>query len=176
MLADPHLTVPHYVPDSRRTLSRHEHQAAESPSPIATRTATASRSAPSRITPSSTRSSTRSLESDIVSMETLGHHEFTLLPLHREALRRPPRGSRAPTAGNAALVNTNAFEQFSFLYSASGPTTASEYVRVLGLDRNKRTSPLDSQRVRHRTGELRQVQGCGPCVRTGHLDAGADAA
>ncbi len=40
--------------------------------------------------------------------------------------------------GNAALVNTNAFEQFSFLFYADRPSDGAEYVRVLGLIRNKR--------------------------------------
>lgn len=41
--------------------------------------------------------------------------------------------------GNAALVNTNAFEQFSFLYREAKPDEGVEYVRVLGLMKNKRT-------------------------------------
>jgi hypothetical protein len=42
--------------------------------------------------------------------------------------------------GNAALVNTNTFEQFSFLYQADKPTDRNEYVRVLGVLKNKRVS------------------------------------
>ncbi|MDR6572473.1 hypothetical protein J2X60_001113 [Curtobacterium sp. 320] len=40
--------------------------------------------------------------------------------------------------GNAALVNTNAFEQFSFLYHATQPEDKHDYVRVLGLVKNRR--------------------------------------
>lgn len=40
--------------------------------------------------------------------------------------------------GNAALVNTNAFEQFSLLYHEDKPSDGVEYVRVLGLIKNKR--------------------------------------
>jgi hypothetical protein len=37
-------------------------------------------------------------------------------------------------------VNTNTFEQFSFLYHADKPTDGREYVRVLGVVKNKRGS------------------------------------
>ncbi len=42
--------------------------------------------------------------------------------------------------GNEALVSTNAFDQFSFLYFAERPDDGQKYVRVLGLDGKKRTS------------------------------------
>ena len=50
---------------------------------------------------------------------------------HPEALGLRP-------VGNAALVNTNAFEQFSFLYHAEKPSDADKYVQVLGVIKNKR--------------------------------------
>ena len=37
-------------------------------------------------------------------------------------------------------MNTNAFEQFSFLYHDERPHDGHEYVRVLGLDGKKRAS------------------------------------
>ncbi len=40
--------------------------------------------------------------------------------------------------GNTALVNTNTFEQFSFLYCAGRPSDGHEYTQVLGLIKNKR--------------------------------------
>lgn len=40
--------------------------------------------------------------------------------------------------GNAALVNTNAFEQFSFLYHEDRPNDDHDYVQVLGLIQNRR--------------------------------------
>lgn len=40
--------------------------------------------------------------------------------------------------GNTALVNTNAFEQFAFLYSADQPGDGDEYVQLLGIIKNKR--------------------------------------
>jgi hypothetical protein len=50
---------------------------------------------------------------------------------HPEALKLRPEG-------NTALVNTNAFEQFSFLFYATRPTDGHEYVQVLGVIKNKR--------------------------------------
>lgn len=40
--------------------------------------------------------------------------------------------------GNAALINTNAFEQFSFLYHEDHPKDGHDYVQVLGLIQNRR--------------------------------------
>jgi hypothetical protein len=40
--------------------------------------------------------------------------------------------------GNAALVNTNTFDQFSFLYYAEKPSDGDEYVQILGVIKNKR--------------------------------------
>lgn len=40
--------------------------------------------------------------------------------------------------GNTALVNTNAFEQFAFLYHADMPADGNEYVRVYGLAERSR--------------------------------------
>lgn len=42
--------------------------------------------------------------------------------------------------GNAALVSTNTFEQFGFLYYESPPLDGQDYVEVLGLIQNKRFS------------------------------------
>ena len=40
--------------------------------------------------------------------------------------------------GNASLVNTNAFELFSFIYFNEKPSDGNDYVRVLGVIKNKR--------------------------------------
>lgn len=50
---------------------------------------------------------------------------------HPQALELRPEG-------NAALVNTNAFELFSFLFHEFQPVDGYEYVQVLGLIKNKR--------------------------------------
>ncbi|MBS1906947.1 MAG: Eco57I restriction-modification methylase domain-containing protein [Actinobacteria bacterium] len=44
--------------------------------------------------------------------------------------------------GNAALINTNAFDQFSSVFFSSNPGDGHEYVQVLGLVRNKRHTRL----------------------------------
>ena len=90
MLADAHLTVPHYVPNSDDLFPGTDHQGRHrrhlpglrraKVEPIGTFT---------RISRSSTRSSTRCVESEH-RLDRVGDHQFTLLPLHREALRRPP--------------------------------------------------------------------------------------
>ena len=49
-----------------------------------------------------------------------------------------PRRSHC-AEGNTALVNTNAFELFSFLYHDEKPSDGNEYVRLLGYQ-NKRAS------------------------------------
>jgi hypothetical protein len=41
--------------------------------------------------------------------------------------------------GNTALVNTNAFEQFAFLYHSDKPADGNEYVRVYGLAERTRS-------------------------------------
>lgn len=49
-----------------------------------------------------------------------------------------PEAAALRPEGNAALVNTNAFEQFSFLYHADEPADGNVYVRILGVIKNKR--------------------------------------
>ncbi len=50
---------------------------------------------------------------------------------HPEALQLRPEG-------NKALVNTNTFEQFSFLFHETEPADSHTYVQVLGVIKNKR--------------------------------------
>lgn len=50
---------------------------------------------------------------------------------HPDALAMRPEG-------NSALVNTNTFEQFEFLYAEADPSDGHDYVQVLGLIKNKR--------------------------------------
>ncbi|MCK6067616.1 MULTISPECIES: Eco57I restriction-modification methylase domain-containing protein [Microbacterium] len=49
-----------------------------------------------------------------------------------------PEASALRPDGNAALVNTNAFEQFSFLYHSDEPADGAGYVRILGVIKNRR--------------------------------------
>ncbi|MBV9292828.1 MAG: hypothetical protein JO222_10305, partial [Frankiales bacterium] len=52
---------------------------------------------------------------------------------HPEALALRPEGNRA-------LVNTNAFEQFSFIYYVDKPNDGNDYVQLLGVIKNKRAA------------------------------------
>ena len=77
-------------------------------------------------------------ESGTAFLETLGitssrSYRYTdkLYEDHPEALALRPEG-------NTALVNTNAFELFSFLYHDEKPSDGNEYVRLLGVIKNRR--------------------------------------
>jgi hypothetical protein len=138
MLADPHLTVPHYVPNSDELFPgtiinggiavtyRDEDYDGE---PIGTFTHF----------PELDTILHKVLESDTVSMES----EITTSRSYRYTAKlyddNPDARALRP-AGNEALVSTNAFEQFSFLYISEPPKDGQSYVRVLGLDGKKRTS------------------------------------
>ncbi|BDZ48257.1 hypothetical protein GCM10025867_04980 [Frondihabitans sucicola] len=50
---------------------------------------------------------------------------------HPEAMALRPEG-------NSALINTNTFEQFSSIYHVEKPADADEYVRILGVIKNRR--------------------------------------
>lgn len=136
MLADAHLTVPIYARDSSELFPGTKIRAgivvtyrdeSRVGAPIGTFTAF----------PELNTILHKVLESGAVSLETLGitssrSYRYTekLYEDHPEALELRPEG-------NAALVNTNAFEQFSFLYHVEQPSD-DEYVRLLGVIRNKR--------------------------------------
>lgn len=138
MLADPHLTVPHYVPDSDElfpgtiinggiavTYRDEDHEG----DPIGT----------FAHYPELTTILHKVGESDTVSMEA----DITSSRSYRYTAKlyddNPDARALRP-AGNEALVSTNAFEQFSFLYFDERPVDGQSYVRVLGLDGKKRTS------------------------------------
>lgn len=138
MLADPHLTVPHYVPNSDELFPgtiinggiaityRDEDHDGE---PIGTFTHY----------PELDTILHKVLESAIVSMES----DITSSRSYRYTAKlyddNPDARALRP-AGNEALISTNAFEQFSFLYLSERPDDGRSYVRVLGLDGKKRTS------------------------------------
>jgi hypothetical protein len=138
MLADPHLTVSHYVPDSDELFPgtiinggiavtyRDEDRAGE---PIGT----------FAHYPELNTILQKVVDSDITSMES----SITSSRSYRYTAKlyddNPDARALRP-AGNEALVSTNAFEQFSFLYLVERPVDDQSYVRVLGLDGKKRTS------------------------------------
>ncbi|MNS57230.1 Eco57I restriction-modification methylase [compost metagenome] len=138
MLADPHLTVPLYVPNSDELFPgtfinggiavtyRDEDLEGE---PIGTFTHY----------PELDTILHKILEAGIVSMES----DITSSRSYRYTAKLyddypDARALRPP--GNEALVSSNTFEQFSFLYHVVKPDDGQSYVRVLGLDGKKRTT------------------------------------
>ncbi len=138
MLADPHLTVPHYVPDSDELFPgtiinggiavtyRDEDHDGE---PIGT---FAHYPELNTILDKVVESDTVSMEADITSSRS---YRYTA-----KLYDDNPDARALRPAGNEALVSTNAFEQFAFLYFAERPVDGQSYMRVLGLDGKKRTS------------------------------------
>lgn len=137
MLADKHLTVPIYVPNSDQVFPgtgieggiavtyRDEDRSHE---PIGTFTKY----------PELNDILHKVVESGAVSLESTGitssrSYRYTdkLYEDHPDALALRP-------AGNSALINTNTFEQFSFLYHEDEPTDGHDYIQVFGLIKNKR--------------------------------------
>lgn len=138
MLADPHLTVPHYVPNSDELFPgtfinggiavtfRDEDNDGE---PIGTFTHYPELNT---IVQKVVDSDTSSMESDITSSRSY-RYTSRLYEEHPNARALRP-------AGNEALISTNAFDQFSFLYFVERPDDGHSYVRVLGLDGKRRAS------------------------------------
>ncbi len=139
MLADPHLTVPHYVPNSDQLFPgtdikggiavtyRDEDHVDE---PIGTFTSY----------PELNTILHKVLEAGAASLETIGITSSRSYRYTDKLYEDHPEARELRPEGNAALVNTNAFEQFSFLYQEDKPADRGAYVRVLGLVKNKRTS------------------------------------
>ncbi|GAA3510566.1 Eco57I restriction-modification methylase domain-containing protein [Georgenia daeguensis] len=139
MLADKHLSVPHYVPNSDDlfpgtiinggiavTYRDVDHEG----EPVGTFTHYPELNT---ILHKVVEASAKSLEQLGITSSRSYRYTNKLYEDHPEALALRPEG-------NAALVNTNAFDQFSFLYHADKPADGREYVRVLGLDGKKRTA------------------------------------
>ena len=138
MLADTHLTVPHYVPNSddlfpgtiiNGGIAVTYRDSGREGEPIGTFTHY----------PELNTILHKVVESDIVSMES----DITSSRSYRYTAKlyddNPDARALRP-AGNEALVSTNAFEQFSFIYLVERPHDGQSYVRVLGLDGKKRAS------------------------------------
>lgn len=139
MLADAHLAVSHYEPDSNRLFPGLA-------DPIKGGIAVTYRDSERLLGPigSFTRhpelttilykvikSPAEPLEQLEITRSRSYRYTSKLYEDHPEALALRPEG-------NAALVNTNAFEQFSFLFAADQPVDSDDYVSVLGVLKNKR--------------------------------------
>lgn len=139
MLADEHLCVAHYESDSNRLFP-------SLTDPIKGGIAVTYRDATQKRGPIGFFTKHPQLnailhkvqESGAASLESLGitssrSYRYTdkLYADHPEAIDLRPDG-------NAALVNTNTFEQFSFLFDTEKPDDTNDYVRVHGVIKNKR--------------------------------------
>lgn len=138
MLTDPHLSVPHYVSNSddlfpgtdiKGGIAITYHDVNREGDPIGTFTKYQELN---EILHKVVERHAGSL--DLIGITSSRSYRYTekLYEEHPEARDLRPEG-------NTALVNTNAFEQFSFLYAPSEPSGLGVYVQVLGLIKNKRT-------------------------------------
>lgn len=137
MLADPHLTAPIYVRDSSELFPGTKIRAGIAVTyrddsrvgvPIGTFTAY----------PELNTILHKVLESGAVSLETLGITSSRSYRYTEKLYEDHPDARDMRPEGNAALVNTNTFEQFSFLYHVEEPRDDHKYVQVLGVIKNKR--------------------------------------
>lgn len=138
MLADPHLTVPIYVRDSsdlfpgtkiRAGIAVTYRDESRAGAPISTFTAYSELNS---ILHKVVEAGGETLEQLGITSSRSYRYTDKLYEDHPEALALRPEG-------NAALVNTNTFEQFSFLYDPEDRSAAGdEYVQMLGVIKNKR--------------------------------------
>lgn len=137
MLADPHLTVPIYVRDSselfpgtkiRAGIAVTYRDAERTGAPIETFTAYDELNS---ILHKVRESGTAFIETQGITSSRSYRYTEKLYEDHPEALQLRPEG-------NTALVNTNTFEQFSFLFYETQPIDDHEYIQVLGVIKNKR--------------------------------------
>lgn len=138
MLADPHLTVPHYVPNSDELFPGTDIKGGIAVTywdeeydgePIGTFT-----SFPELNT------ILHKVVAGLVPLEQVGITSSRSYRYTDKLYEDHPEARALRPEGNAALVNTNTFEQFAFLYHADKPEGDGEYVRLLGLIKNKRVS------------------------------------
>ncbi len=137
MLADEHLTVPHYAPNSNDLFPgtdimggiavtyRNEDHTGE---PIGTFTKY----------PELNHILHKVLEVGGASLEDAGITSSRSYRYTNSLYQEYPDALALRPEGNAALVNTNTFEQFAFMYHAERPDDGLEYIQVLGLIKNKR--------------------------------------
>lgn len=132
MLADPRLRVPHYVPDSDAlfpgttinggiavTYWDEDHDGES----IGTFTSF----------PELNTILHKVIESGDASLAQIGITSSRSYRYTDKLYEDHPQARDLRPEGNTALVNTNTFEQFAFLYHADKPADGNEYVRVYGL-------------------------------------------
>ncbi|SFR83587.1 Eco57I restriction-modification methylase [Agromyces sp. CF514] len=138
MLADPHLSVPYYVPNSddlfpgtiiNGGIAVTYRDAEREGEPIGTFTHYPELNT---IVHKVAGSGIRSMESTITSSRSYRYST----KLYDEN----PSARALRPAGNEALISTNAFDQFEFAFYGERPEDGGSYVRVLGLDGKKRAT------------------------------------
>ncbi len=132
MLADPHLTVPHYVPNSddlfpgtiiNGGIAVTYRDSGRKGEPIGTFTSF----------PELNTIFHKVVESGTASLERLGITTSRTYRYTDKLYEDYPDARALRPEGNTALLNTNTFEQFAFLYHADKPADGNEYARVFGL-------------------------------------------
>lgn len=138
MLADPHLSVPIYVRNSSALFPGTKIRAG-----IAVTYRDSSRTVGpiGAFTPDPRHNAIlhKVIESGDGSLEEAGITSSRSYRFTEELYRDHPEAGALRPEGNAALVNTNTFEQFAFLYSMEPPEGERDHVRLLGVIKNKRT-------------------------------------
>lgn len=138
MLADPHLTVPHYVPDSDDLFPG---------TTINGGIAVTYRDETREGEPISTFTHYPALNTIV--QKVVGLHlvpmatEITSSRSYRytaEMHDAYPKAASTMSSGEQFKINTKTFTQLAFLYHVERPDDGQSYVRVLGLDGKKRTS------------------------------------
>ena len=139
MLTDPHLTVPIYVPNSDDLFPGTEIMGGIA---VTYRDVDREGEVIGTFTkyPELNTILHKVMESGSSSLEQLGITSSRTYRYTDKLYEDHPEARALRPDGNAALVNTNTFEQFSFLYHADRPNDGSEYVQVLGLSKNKRVT------------------------------------
>lgn len=138
MLADPHLTVPHYVPNSDDLFPGTTINGGIAVSyrdedrdgvPIGTFTSF----------PELNQVLHKVVEAGLTPLEQLGITSSRSYRYTDKLYEDHPQARALRPEGNTALVNTNTFEQFAFLYLTDKPNDGNDYVRVYGLAGRSRT-------------------------------------
>jgi hypothetical protein len=139
MLADEHLRVAHFEPDSNRLFPGLT-------DPIKGGIVVTHRDSERKLGPIGFFARNPELntilhkvqESGDTFIETLGITSSRSYRYTEKLYEDHPEAGALRPEGNTALVNTNAFEVFSFLYHAEKPSDGNEYVRLLGVIKNRR--------------------------------------
>lgn len=137
MLADPRLTVPHYVPNSAQLFPGTDIKGG-----IAVSYWDANREGEPLTTftsyPELNTILHKVMATDFTPLEQIGITSSRSYRYTEKLYEDHPDARTLRPEGNTALVNTNTFEQFGFLYFEEKPKDGHEYVKVLGLIKNRR--------------------------------------